>query len=554
MKKLNVLLPLAVLMLVSCGGTTSTTSIVRYPGTYRYEFEESDIKNEGGKIDLVKSDRASGTNCIGAFSSDTVLSFKLDSIYDETGVSLIICAASTDKIVENGVAVGTRTISGSSLVDMCYINGEAINTWNGSFYGTGAGDDIGSAPSYSLESFSVVSTAINLKAGENIIEFKNAPLSLRWDYIQFTTTMSKLKKRNDGITQIEFDSNGPGIKYDALYVNKGQLITEPTAPTYSYVSPDNVEYNFVFTGWYNGDIKWDFTKNAVSKHMLLKAKWRLEDSFYADKENPSLRAEGTTARIMAFNVLSEWYNKGAATSTVRTNYGFNTVMKYAPDVVSFQEFDEKWYDKAKTNLTGYKVINDDNRLVGGQITLTTMAYNVNTVKLIEYEQVRLTPSDNINTGNVVTALFEFISGDNIGKRFIVASTHWYLEEPKRILQASDMARILKGWEEKYPGVPLMSNGDFNAKDSFQAIKTYISETGYFDTKNAKEKGLVCDTYHGWIGTNNTYSYGPQNIMTTESIDHIFASSNVESLYYDTVVDKDALCASDHCPIYCDLKF
>ena len=79
-------------------------------------------------------------------------------------------------------------------------------------------------------------------------------------------------------------------------------------------------------------------------------------------------------------------------------------------------------------------------------------------------------------------------------------------------------------------------------------------TGYVDSKKAKEHGIICSTSHGWIGINNTYSFGPSNIMNNEAIDHIYVSDNAEILYYDTVVDKEALSASDHCPIYSDLKF
>lgn len=555
MKKQTMILPLIVFMLAGCGGEVSSTpSIVGKPGTYRYEFEECDLDSYIEPLKIQSSDKASGTSCIGAFNNDTVISFKFTASYAESGATMTLVASSSDVMTENGVNVGTKAIESKDLNDVCYINGTAVNNWMGTINGSGKGDIFGSSLYYDLYSFSLISTKIDIKQGENIIEFKNCSLNVNWDYLQIATSFSELKKTNDGATQIEFDVNGPDVTYDAKYINKGELMSEPTKPTFSYTSKDNDEYNFVFEGWFLGNKKWNFQTDKVSKHMVLKARWRLEDSFYNIKENTSVRKEGTTARVMSFNVLTELYNASAPTNSYRTNLAFNTVKRYLPDVVAFQEFDSKWYDFAKTNLTGYKLINDDNRKVDGRTTYTTIAYNTNSVKLIKYDQVRLTPEDNWNCRNVVTGLFEFITGENIGKQFVFVSTHWNLEENPRILQAADMARILDAWEEEYPDLPVITCGDFNSYDSYESSKTYVSLTGYVDSKKAKEHGIICSTSHGWIGINNTYSFGPSNIMNNEAIDHIYVSDNAEILYYDTVVDKEALSASDHCPIYSDLKF
>lgn len=40
----------------------------------------------------------------------------------------------------------------------------------------------------------------------------------------------------------------------------------------------------------------------------------------------------------------------------------------------------------------------------------------------------------------------------------------------------------------------------------------------------------------------------------ETVDHILCPEGVVPTYYDTVVDQDALEASDHCPIYADFAF
>ena len=101
------------------------------------------------------------------------------------------------------------------------------------------------------------------------------------------------------------------------------------------------------------------------------------------------------------------------------------------------------------------------------------------------------------------------------------------------------------------------------------ITTFLSESGFTDTKEAAEtKGLICKTIHRGNGMttgvkdlnnpNQWYrgrvSFFAEQILTTECIDHIFTSSTVKTLFYDTPLDDDALNSSDHLPIYCDLMF
>ena len=302
--------------------------------------------------------------------------------------------------------------------------------------------------------------------------------------------------------------------------------------------------------------------------MTLKAKWTFEEDFFAIKENLDVRTEGATARIMSFNVLADDWNNKPAVDETRANQGFNTVERYQPDVVGFQEFDDAWYTKAKTLLDGYTIVNADNNKISGTTNYSTLAYNTSTVKLIEYEQVRLKQSDNNYCRNVTTGLFEFIAGENIGKQFIVTSTHWDLKEPQRVIQAKEFASMIKSLEEKYPNTPIMSCGDYNAFDSTSPITTFISESGMYDTKNAETKGLICKTGHLGNGMNTGdrvtsnplhWLRGPTsflvtNVQTEEAIDHIFANNIVKSLYHTVIVDTDALNASDHCPIISDLQF
>ena len=372
---------------------------------------------------------------------------------------------------------------------------------------------------------------------------------------------------NSNLKRVSFNTNG-AQKLNNMYIEVGGTVPRPLDPTYSYTDKNGKTYNYVLENWYNGEKIWDFENDVVTGDIVLTAKWTFEDEFFAVKEDAHVRAEGTTARIMSFNILCDDYNNRPAVDDTRANQAFDTIERYAPDVVGLQEFDDEWYAKSKTLLDGYKVVNIDNNKINGVTNYTTLAYNTSTVKLISYEQKALATNNNANCRNVTMGLFEFISGDNVGKQFIVTSTHWELSENLRVKNAEETAKLLKEWEDEYPNVPIIATGDYNAYDDQQAAPTFLSETGYLDTKNAENTGIVCKTTHigngMLVGDKDTknpehwlrgpVSFLPAHIEQTTCIDHIYTTTDVTALYYDTVVDSVALSASDHCPIYCDLQF
>ena len=194
------------------------------------------------------------------------------------------------------------------------------------------------------------------------------------------------------------------------------------------------------------------------------------------------------------------------------------------------------------------------------------------MKLISYEQIRLTPNDNDNCRNLTKGLFEFIAGDYIGTRFIVTSNHWNLTEPDRVKQAKLIADYYNAWmEESHYDIPVFMTGDWNSSDDSESYITLLENAiDLYDTKEAEDVGLICSGYH--LGNDikvdtkertttneacwllGTESFLPKNVKTTSTIDHIFTDVVIRSLYADTVVDRESLLASDHSPIYVDLMW
>ena len=278
------------------------------------------------------------------------------------------------------------------------------------------------------------------------------------------------------------------------------------------------------------------------------------------------------ARIMSYNVLADDYNNRPPVDDERANQAFNTIERYQPDVVGLQEYDDEWYAQGDKLLDGYTVVNRQNNKISGTTNYSTLAYNAKTVKLIDYEQIRLNPSDNNNCRNITRGLFEFISGANIGKQFVVTSNHWNLTESERVKQANLIADYYHNWKNEYgENIPIFMTGDWNSKDNSSSYNTLLEKAPeLYDTKHAETLGLICSNYHlgnGLLAPTKTRtvdnapcwlrgreSFLPANVKSTVCVDHIFAAKNVRSLFADTVVDDDALSSSDHAPIYADLKW
>ena len=91
-------------------------------------------------------------------------------------------------------------------------------------------------------------------------------------------------------------------------------------------------------------------------------------------------------------------------------------------------------------------------------------------------------------------------------------------------------------------------GDYNASESTSEYKSFIEKSGFVDAKkSAQTIKLACKTYHTLFQSVSTGTY--------ESIDHITFSKETQPkvLFYNTLIHDYVIDASDHCPIYIDVK-
>lgn len=153
------------------------------------------------------------------------------------------------------------------------------------------------------------------------------------------------------------------------------------------------------------------------------------------------------------------------------------------------------------------------------------------------------------------ALFEIKES---GERFLHLNTHFFWTGDKpgraaRVCNTGELLGIYWGLCEKYD-CPAFFTGDFNCISAEPPIQTLVAyglrQARYeADVKSPYRSHHAYPTYHE---DENYYAEGvTPNLEPEKSIDHIFIAGTPHVENFVTVIDKESLEATDHCPIYAD---
>lgn len=255
------------------------------------------------------------------------------------------------------------------------------------------------------------------------------------------------------------------------------------------------------------------------------------------------KTDGTDLRIMSWNILTEFWNSKIPVE-MRQEGLASLINAYKPDVVGMQEVSEIWMNAIKAEFKeSYKLVTE--KTCYDRPALATILYNSETVKPIAFE---CTPFSNDKTAlnTIITwAAFERLSD---GKRFIVITSHWANNQlPQHVpIHLADTVSVVKKLEKEYPDVPIFVTGDYNKNEKSDQYIEFAEKIGYQDPKFTAKQIL------SQVKTNaSIYKDLPQG--TGDAIDHIFVTPGKEVELYNIVSDKTARYASDHSPVYIDLK-
>ncbi len=279
--------------------------------------------------------------------------------------------------------------------------------------------------------------------------------------------------------------------------------------------------------------------DAIAQQLIDKGVFTAE-RFEEAKIDRARLTEGADLRIMSFNVLSDlWDDKAAETFEERKVLVPSILQTYQPDVVGVQELTGSWYYTLKTKFPAeYELVTYSTP--SGTHNFTTILYNKNKAELIEHSTTFYTTRTADTSRSLTWARFKRLSD---GAEYIVTSTHWDLDMEYREAQWSENAEFIKELYEKYK-LPIFSTGDYNSTEK-SFFTDFLGAASMIDP--ITESAVVNNpetTYH-------TLSKAPEG--SDLILDHIAVTPGPTLLYYNRLTCPTALDASDHCPIYIDVK-
>ena len=220
----------------------------------------------------------------------------------------------------------------------------------------------------------------------------------------------------------------------------------------------------------------------------------------------------------------------------------------APDIVLLAERHDEWNGVEEGSMDGavdlvellggsYAMIEDRITCEGETaVNRVPIAYRTDAFKLVDSGFLRLSEESSFqrsqNKRVVTWAILEDVSEtETRGTRLAVFNTHWSFSQYKGIsyesirqAQTKETQALING--EKFRGLPIVAGGDYNA---------VYNESIYLELLRE------CSLHHADMTVNGRITYN--------NVDHI-AVSGAEVISY--VVHKTNE-ASDHDPIYCDVK-
>ena len=245
--------------------------------------------------------------------------------------------------------------------------------------------------------------------------------------------------------------------------------------------------------------------------------------------------DGADIRVMSYNVLVDqdtdnggykWNQDPTPIEGGRGPLAQAMIEYYKPDVIALQEFSGNWYTYFQNHMPDYAFgeMESKDSQNNGRL-YTCVAYNKNTLRLLDTELYRMTKSRWGTQGMryVNVCFFEVIA---TGKKFIAASTHTdagALDKDgyQRPYQVKEIADYLVKLTEKYQA-PVICSGDYNCSSGESVSYNHMTDAGLVDATKGR------------------------------NIDHIFYNSKASHLYETTVNDADVSAASDHMPVFADV--
>jgi len=265
---------------------------------------------------------------------------------------------------------------------------------------------------------------------------------------------------------------------------------------------------------------------------------------------PETMTSGADIRFMTYNVLvgqdtaNGGYSWGSAI-TGRPEKACAMINYYKPDVIALEEFSGEWYDYFVANMPDYafgEMTSADSQNNGK--LYTCIAYNVNTIRLLDTDLFRNTVS-RWGTQGMRYVNVGFCEVIATGEKFIAAVTH------------PDAGNLVGTEDLNGDGVAEEGDGYWRPQqlEEAAAYVAELSETNKMPVIWGGDFNSGLDgTYDDNVSWYKVADAGFTDATAGRYIDHIFYNSMATHLYETTVADAAVNGASDHKAVFADIQF
>ena len=265
-------------------------------------------------------------------------------------------------------------------------------------------------------------------------------------------------------------------------------------------------------------------------------------------------------RIVYHNVWGYENNTGYPISN-RADIQIGAYDEYNADIFCFEEFGG-FYRNAASKLYDYFKDNNYTEVIAkdGNFYTNPIFYRNDIFTLVDNGMVQAFSGDK----GTVWAVFQ-VKASN--KYLIVLNSHFSADsnagndhekgEEMRKENAEYMVNLVETLSTKYPGIPLITGGDFNFNMSNENYNIIVNAELIRAFDIALEKNDVC-SYNSKMEYNESLDLYPVGSASTapysKSIDHILVYNNdnvtINSFY--TITDFISATTSDHSPVFVDI--
>ncbi|MBR6726088.1 MAG: hypothetical protein IKL81_03780 [Clostridia bacterium] len=259
-------------------------------------------------------------------------------------------------------------------------------------------------------------------------------------------------------------------------------------------------------------------------------------------------------RIMFHNVLSirDVINRDELSASI--------YLTYLPDVIGFQEVasiirESDWFDLIAHKYSEVAV----NATNVSRNNYVPIFYRHDKFELIDSGWKQYNDGSGDETKGLTWAVFSDIETQI---EFAVVNTHFFWTGDEagnsaRIIDAEELLQAVKSIKEKY-NVPVIIGGDLNCSISSEPLQNLLKGGLLNAHDNASVYKTTSGGYHAYPGVDpSTGLYAPADEPKgdySRAIDHVYYfGDDTEIRVFDYIIHPVSLAASDHSPVYVDVK-